>query len=99
MLLLADWVHGELRCKGVLQDFVGKLEELMAWRATVDVWKESTTLISGLQSYMDNLLVLQKALVEKFNVQMLQEGNPHATVPMHLIEENHHKKLVTVDTI
>jgi hypothetical protein len=48
---------------------------------------------------MDNLLVLQKALVEKFNVQMLQEGNPHATVPMHLIEENHHKKLVTVDTI
>ncbi len=93
-------MHGELRCKGILQDFVGKLEGLMAWQATVDVWKEkSTTSINQLQSYMDNLLVMQKAPMEKLDVQMSQEGNPHAIVPMHLIGEHHHKKLVTVNTI
>ncbi len=67
---------------------------------TMDVWKEETTIsISQLQSYMDNLFIMQKALVEKLDVKMSQEGNPHVIVPMHLIEEHHHKKLVTVNTI
>lgn len=48
---------------------------------------------------MDNLLVMQKALVEKLGVQMPQEGNPHAIVSMHMIEEQHHKKHVIVNTI
>ncbi len=47
---------------------------------------------------MDNL-IMQMTLVGKFSVQMLQEGNPHATMSMHLIEEQRHKKLVIVNII
>jgi uncharacterized OB-fold protein len=48
---------------------------------------------------MDNLLAMQKALVEKLNVQMSQKGNLHAIVSMHLIEKQHHKKPMIINRI
>jgi hypothetical protein len=54
-------------------------------------FNQSTIILHG------RFLAMQKALVEKLNVQMSQEGNPHATVSMHLIEKQHHKKPVIIN--